>query len=127
MYRTSIRLLGFFLVPLVFHDIALHAGAQEVQWRHDYNEARREALEKERPIILDFGTENCFWCKKLDAVTFHDAEVVRRVNGQFVPLRIDAGKEAVLAEKLGIQVYPTVVLASPEGKILARIEGFKEP
>jgi thioredoxin-like negative regulator of GroEL len=98
-----------------------------VDWRSDYNTARREAAEKDRPIILDFGTEDCLWCKKLDAVTFRDAAVVKRLNGQFVALRIDAGKEPVLAEKLGIQAYPTVVLASPEGKILDRIEGFKEP
>lgn len=101
--------------------------AEDVDWRSDYNAARREAAEKDRPIILDFGTENCVWCKKLDAVTFRDADVVKRLNGQFVALKIDGEKDAALAEKLRIQKYPTVVLASPEGKILDVIEGFKEP
>ena len=30
--------------------------AQEVEWRTDYNKARQEAVEKNRPLVLDFGT-----------------------------------------------------------------------
>jgi thioredoxin-like negative regulator of GroEL len=103
------------------------AVAEDVDWRADYNAARKEAAEKGLPIILDFGFEGCTYCRKLDAVTFHDAEVIRRLNGKFVPLRIDIQKDPSLAEKLGLQLYPTVVFASPEGHILGKIEGYQEP
>ena len=46
--------------------------AQEVKWRHDYNAARREAEQKNLPLVVDIGTENCYWCNKLEAITFHD-------------------------------------------------------
>jgi tetratricopeptide (TPR) repeat protein len=98
----------------------------EVEWRSDYATARREAADKDRPLLLDFGTTQCYWCKRLDSVTFRDGNVAQLLNGQFVPLKVDAHREAVLAEKLRIQAYPTIVLASPEGKILDVIEGFKE-
>jgi thioredoxin-like negative regulator of GroEL len=103
------------------------ARAEDVYWRSDYNAARKEAADKGMPIVLDFGFESCAYCRKLDATTFRDAEVLKRLNGKFVPLRIDIQKDPALAEKLGLQVYPTVVFASPEGHILGKIEGYQEP
>jgi thioredoxin-like negative regulator of GroEL len=107
--------------------LSFAAAAEEVDWRGDYNAARKEAAEKGKPIILDFGFEGCQYCRKLDATTFRDAEVIKRLNGQFVPLRIDIQKDPVLAEKLNLQQYPTVVFASPEGHILGKVEGYQEP
>jgi thioredoxin-related protein len=102
------------------------ARAQEVRWRYDYNQARREALEKSRPLLLDFGTENCFWCKKLDATTFRDPAVVQVLNEQFIPLKVDANRDAPLTDLLRIQSFPTLVLAASDGKILTSIEGYVE-
>ena len=47
--------------------------SQEVQWRHDYDAARKEALDKNRPLLVDFGTPNCFWCRQLDALRRADS------------------------------------------------------
>jgi hypothetical protein len=102
------------------------ARGQEVAWRHDYSAARQEAAAKGRPLILDFGTENCFWCKQLDARTFRDPEIVRLLNERCVPLKVDAQRNATLANALHIQNYPTLVFASPQGKILGYQEGFVE-
>jgi thioredoxin-like negative regulator of GroEL len=110
-----------FLVPS-----SAFCAAQEVQWRPDYNTARREAADKNRPILVDVGTEHCFWCKRLDASTFRDPKVVSVINDQFIPVRIDASREPAIAEALGIQSYPTIVLASADGKILKMHAGFME-
>src|SRR5262249_2118017 len=100
--------------------------ADEVRWRTDYDEARREAVARNRPILLDFGTENCFWCKKLDATTFQEPVIIGLLNQHFVALKIDAHQNAVLAEALHIHSYPTMVLAAPDGKILGTLEGYMD-
>jgi thioredoxin-like negative regulator of GroEL len=100
--------------------------AQEVTWREDYNAARREAQEKGMPLVLDFGTENCFWCRKLDETTFRDPAVAGLISQRFIPLRMDARRNAELTEALHIQSFPTIVLAAPDGKILGTLEGFTE-
>lgn len=105
---------------------AAPASAQQVKWRYDYNAARKEAEDAKLPLIIDFGTENCFWCKKLDQTTFLDSDVSGVMNDKFIPLKIDANKDANLANALQIQSYPTIVLATPDGKILERIVGYKE-
>jgi thiol-disulfide isomerase/thioredoxin len=126
MYPScSLRAACFLPLALVLLPLPARA-AQEVAWRMDYNTARREANEKNRPLVIDFGTENCFWCKKLDAITFKDPAVASLMNERFIPLRIDAEKDAPLATALRIQSYPTIVLASADGKILDMQEGFLE-
>src|SRR5262245_54838252 len=97
---------------------ASSALGQEVEWRSDYNTARREAASKNRPLVIDFGTENCFWCKKLDAITFKDPTVISLMNEKFIPLKVDAEREAPLTSALHIESYPTLVFATAEGKIL---------
>jgi thioredoxin-related protein len=100
--------------------------AQEVEWRPDYAAARREAAAKNRPLMIDFGTEHCFFCKKLDSVVFHEPAIVSLLNERFVSLRVDAEREVRLAQDLNIQNYPTVVLATAEGRILDVQVGFLE-
>jgi thioredoxin-like negative regulator of GroEL len=122
--RIGVRLLALGFLCLVPRPAPLVG--QEVQWRTDYAAARREAAEKDRPLVIDFGTENCFWCKQLDLRTFRDVAVVRALNERFVPLKIDAQREPELTSRLRIQTFPTIVLAAPDGKILDTIEGFRE-
>lgn len=102
--------------------------AQEVQWRPDYAAARREALESNRPLILDFGTDNCFFCKKLDVTTFREPAIVSMMNEKFIPLKVAADRESGywLANNLRIKAYPTIVIAGPDGKILDVHEGYLE-
>src|SRR5262245_24182983 len=90
--------------------------ADEVQWRGDYNRARQEAAESGRPLVIDFGTAACYWCRQLDATTFRDPAVVALLNERCVPLKVDASRNPALAEALRIQSYPTLVYAAPDGR-----------
>ncbi len=98
--------------------------AQEINWRHDYTAARKEAVETGRPLLLDFGTEACVWCRKQDATTFRDPKVVKLLNEQLIPVKIDAERESRLTQALGIESFPTLVLASAQGAVLGRQVGY---
>jgi thioredoxin-related protein/TolA-binding protein len=100
--------------------------AEEVEWRTDYRKARQEAAEKDRPLVVDVGTEQCYWCKQLDQRTFQDPSIITLMNERFIPLRVNAQLTPELAQALRIQSYPTIVFANAEGKILGYQEGFVE-
>jgi thioredoxin-related protein/outer membrane protein assembly factor BamD (BamD/ComL family) len=119
--------LKFLLLAIAWAFAQSMATAQDVKWRYDYNAARREAEQKSMPLVVDIGTENCFWCNKLDAITFHDPAVAEVINSKFIPLKVDAHRNAALSDALRIQAFPTVVLAASDGKILATLEGYMEP
>lgn len=99
---------------------------EEVQWRTDYNAARIEAQKTGLPIVIDFSTDWCVHCKKLDVTTFRDPAVAACLNGNFIPLKLDGDKEKRLVEALRIQGYPTLILAGPDGRILKTIEGYRD-
>ncbi len=101
--------------------------SEEIRWRFDYNAARRDASQEQKLILLDIGTEQCFWCKKLDAVTFRDPTVIRLLEGRFIPIKVDANREPRLVSALQVQSYPTLLVAAPDGRILERHEGFVGP
>jgi uncharacterized protein YyaL (SSP411 family) len=105
---------------------AAPVAAEEVPWRYDYNAARKEAKDRNKPIVLDFGTANCHWCKQLDASTFRDPAVIKALTEHVIPVKIDAGKEPELAQALGINSYPTLIFAAPNGKILGQQDGYIE-
>ncbi len=100
--------------------------ADKVEWRSDYDSARKEASEKNLPIFLDFGTEDCLHCRRMHQTTFKDPAIIKLLNDRFVPLKIDASREPRLTQTLRIQAYPTIILASNDGKILGWIEGYME-
>ena len=109
---------------IAFVGTAAPLAAQEVPWRYDYLAARKEAKEKNKPLVLDFGTADCHWCKKLDLTTFRDPAVVKALTERFIPVKIDGEKEVGLANDLGISSYPTLVYAAPNGKILGQQDGY---
>ena len=95
-------------------------------WRTDYNSARKEAQEKGLPLLVVIGTDDCFYCRKLESGPLKDAGIANLIGGGFVPLKLDATRAPELAKALKVQVYPTMVLAAPDGKIHAFIEGYLE-
>jgi thioredoxin-related protein len=101
--------------------------ADPVVWRTDYNTARKEAQEKGLPLFLVVGTDDCFYCRKLENVTFRDGGVAAMLANGFVPLKVDANREPALAKALKVTLYPTMVLAATDGKIHAFVEGYLEP
>lgn len=103
---------------------AEQASAQGVQWRHDYAAARKEATATGRTLLLDFGTDNCFWCRKLDATTFRDPKIVQVLNDRFIPVKVDANQHEQMTAALGIDGFPTLILATPEGQVAGRHVGY---
>lgn len=126
----SLRRLPWFVLCMglgvAWADRAIAQEATGIKWRTEYNAARKEAQEKGLPLLIDFMTQNCFWCKELDNKTFKDAGVTSALNEKFVPLKVDAEREPGLASMLGISSYPTVVIAAPEGKVISSVVGFKD-
>src|SRR5580692_11824668 len=112
---------------LLFALLAGHApAADKVEWRTDYDSARKEATDQNKPLFLDFGTEDCVHCKRMHQTTFRDPAIIKLLNERFIPLKVDANREPRLTQTLRIQAYPTMILAGHDGKILGWIEGYME-
>jgi len=96
---------------------------KSIQWIRDWAEALRTAEVENKPIMVNFYTDVCPACKKLDQYTFTDAAVIALVNERFIPVKSNAGKSS-LYQEYGIGGVPTTVFTRPNGEEIGRIIGY---
>lgn len=111
-----------------------------VEWRSDYNAARKESHDTKRPMFFLFRNATVFFLEegkttdlaapsnKLEEGINKDRECVRVLNSQFIPLKLISSDEEheKLFKALRIESVPTVILAGPDGRILNIMVGFQE-
>lgn len=100
--------------------------AQEVSWYQDYASARQEARATGRPVLYNFSTTWCGYCRKLEVTTFQDPRVRRLLRDYFVAVKLDGDREFGLVADLGISVFPTLIVSDAAGQIIFRHNGFLE-
>jgi protein disulfide-isomerase len=112
---------------------ALSAGGRaDVTWLTDFREAKRQAAQKNVPILANFsGSDWCGWCIKLDREVFSRDEFNAFAKENVVLFMADfprTGKQPAevvtqnekLAEEYGVSGFPTILLLNAEGKVLGR-------
>lgn len=102
---------------------------KEIGWKNDWDAALQEGKQKNKLVMVDFYTDWCGWCKKLDADTFTNPEVIE-LSAQIVAIKINAEKDSgpTLREKYKVSGYPTIVFIDPKtGEQFARIVGYLPP
>ena len=99
---------------------------EKIKWRTDYNAARKEAEAKNLPLLIDFITYSCIYCDKMDNTTFVDPRVIGTSNERFVPLKINHATDKTLGEHLNISLFPTIVVASPDGRVIDKKVGYQD-
>jgi thiol-disulfide isomerase/thioredoxin len=92
-----------------------------------FDQALAAAKKEQKIVMVDFFTTWCVPCKKLDKITWSDADVQSWVAKTAVAVKIDAEKEVELAKRFHVESYPTILFAKPDGSEIDRILGFKEP
>jgi thioredoxin-related protein len=112
------------------------AGA--INWM-GFDEGMAKARQESKPVMVDFYTTWCKYCKMLDDTTYKDPEIASLLNSSFVSIKVDAestdkvthdGKEmtkAELAKAYGVQGYPTIWFFDEKGEKIGPLPGYSPP
>jgi tetratricopeptide (TPR) repeat protein len=126
MNRLVLSLILFPTIALISCGSKNEPLPEKIDFQTDFAAARKTAADENKPMIIDFYTDWCKWCKVLDTVTYVDPLVIgMSVDNIFV--KVDAEADTALAREYGIAGYPTVVVAGPDGKEMDRIWGYLPP
>lgn len=93
-----------------------------------FQEALEKAKTEKKPIFLDFYATWYGPCKMLKKHTFSDKEVGNYYNANYINIAIDGEtkEDRDLANKYGIQGYPTLLILDKNGNQVAEQVGFVE-
>ncbi len=128
-YVVIVLCAALLVVGGIFYTLIVMSAKTEtkVNWLYDYDKALSRAKDENKPILMDFYTDWCSWCKKLDAETYGNETVAALLNESFICLKVDAERHADLAKEYDVLGYPTIVFLSPDREEIGRIVGYERP
>jgi thioredoxin-related protein len=120
-------LLCFALIELF---IAHSATADEVKYYNkSWDEIRKKAKQEHKYIFLDCYTQGCTWCKVMDKETLVNPDIVKSLNTEFIPVKMDMekGEGIKVAMKYHLVGYPTYLFFTPDGDFVYQNSGYFKP
>lgn len=98
----------------------------QIDWRPSADAAFSDARAGNRLVMIDFYTDWCEWCQKMDSDVYTDPGAIGAVS-RFVPVKLNAEKEgSSLADKYGVNGYPTILFVDANGREVHRITGYED-
>ncbi len=116
--------------------------ASESGWLHDYEAAKKQAKEENKPILINFtGTDWCGWCIKIEKEIFSKEEFKVYAKENLILMEVDfpekkenkdkqtaevKAQNKVLDKEFKIEGYPTIFLIDADGKKLSEDIGYRK-
>lgn len=92
-----------------------------VAWRTNLDAAKLEAAQSGRLLLLHFYTQSCMPCKVLDQNVLSQPQVGAAVERSYVPVKVDAEAQPGLRNWLKVEQWPTDVVMTPDGNVVATL------
>ncbi|MBP1683791.1 MAG: Thiol-disulfide isomerase/thioredoxin domain protein [Ignavibacteriaceae bacterium] len=103
-----------------------------LNWTSNLEKAIEQAKKENKAVLVNFtGSDWCIWCKRLSAEVFQQKEFETYAKENLVlvmldfPKNIEQSQETksynnMLAQKYGIQGFPTILIFNNQGKMVAQ-------
>lgn len=102
----------------------------KIEFIDDWNLAIELAKKEKKLIYLDAMASWCGPCKLMDKKTFHNPEVAKFFNKNFINVKMDMEKNDAgerLMKEFEIVAYPTSLFIDHKEKVVRKELGFLQP
>ena len=93
--------------------------AGSIHWREWGEEAFAAAAREEKMVLLSISAVWCHWCHVMEKTTYADPEVIRMINENLIPVRVDNDRRPEINRRYNQGGWPTTAFLEPHGNILA--------
>ena len=124
----------FTAVLLIFTASNIFAGGGD-KW-YSFNEGLAKAKKENKFMLVDFYTDWCGWCKKMDADTYSNEEVLDYLDEHFVMVKLNPEKDGDVtfmgqsypagqfAQSAGVTGYPATGFFDDKGEFIGLQPGY---
>ena len=92
--------------------------SEGISWRDWSQESFDEASKKGQLVLLDLFAPWCHWCHVMDEKTYSDADIIKTINENFVPVRVDIDGRPDVSERYNRGGFPSTVFLSERGEVI---------
>lgn len=98
--------------------------------------AQKEALEKDKLIMLDVYEVGCKYCRAMEREVYPDTTVRVVLDQGYIPVKLDGNSEELItfngkemqakefAQSKGAYAFPTVIVLTADGNVVKKRTGF---
>ena len=87
-----------------------------IAWDYSYENGMATARNQNKPVLMNYYTDWCGYCKKMDAETFIDPAVIAEAQN-YVAIKINAEQRTDLAQQYGVRSFPTTIISDGSGNV----------
>ena len=117
-------ILGIMLFGIFFMGTA--QAAEGIKW-YSYDEAMALTKSEKKKVYINFYTDWCGYCRKMEKKTFTDGNVIAYLNKNYLPVRVNAEKERSVAAKYKAFSFPDNTFITETGEYIGKQPGFLGP
>ena len=134
MNRLYGLLLSFFVV-LFFNGVCnadtvpmpTKAPSSTIDWQAWSNKPFEQAKASHRFVLVFIKEDGCHWCQLTKDVTFHDKNVIKIINSNYIPVRLDIDADADLIRQFQVGALPTFIIMNSNKKVIEEFSGYTSP
>ena len=90
-----------------------------IQWEEWGRAVFQRAHRENRLVLLYISATWCHWCHVMEETTLSHPEVVRRIDSDYIPVRVDSDRRPDINNRYNMGGWPTVAILTPQGDLLA--------
>lgn len=92
--------------------------AHEIKWRLWGRAAFDEAQKAQKPVLLAISGVWCHWCHVMDETSYSDPEIIKIINDDYIPIRVDTDQRPDVNSRYNLGGWPTTAILTPKGALL---------
>ena len=101
--------------------------SRRIVWHDDLDSGWQESKRTGRPMVIFITAARCQFCDAMKNATWHDHGIESRVGNDFVAVRLSPERNAKELGRIHVDMYPTTIVALPQGKVIDHRKGFQPP